>query len=192
MADQSNDVIADTEIAAISAEVAEKRGWFIALGIVLVVLGVVSIGSPFLTTIAVKIVLGWLFLIAGIAQVVHAFSARDWKGFLGDLLIGVLYAGVGAWLAFFPLAGIIALTLLLAIMFIAEGVFKFGLGLQIRPLDGWFWVVVSGVVAIVVGGLIFMGLPSSATWAIGLLVGINLLMTGWSFLMMSLFARKAS
>ena len=191
MADQSEDKLTQSEIAAISAAVAENRGWFIALGVVLVVLGAVSIASPLMTTLAVKILLGWLFLIAGVAQVIHAFSAKSWKGFFGDLLIGLLYAAIGAWLAFFPLTGIIGLTALLAIMFIAEGVVKFGLGFQIRPLDGWFWMVLSGVIAIVAGGMIFMGLPSTATWAIGLLVGINLVMSGWSFLMMSLFARKA-
>jgi uncharacterized membrane protein HdeD (DUF308 family) len=180
------------EAQAVSAAVAKNRIWFIALGIILIILGVAAIGAPLATTIAVKIVLGWLFLAAGFAQVVHSFFALDWRGFLGDVLIGLLYVGVGAWLAFFPLTGILGLTVLLAIMFLAEGVFKFMMALQVRPLDGWFWVVLSGLASIAVGGMIFLELPSSAEWAIGLLAGINMLMSGLAFLMMTLFAQSAT
>jgi uncharacterized membrane protein HdeD (DUF308 family) len=176
--------------AAVSEAVAESRFLFIALGVVLVVLGAAAIGAPIITTIAVKGVLGWLFLIAGIAQVIHAFYSSGWKGFLLNLLIGILYAVVGVWLAFLPLTGIIGLTLLLAIMFVAEGVFKFGLGFQVKPLDGWLWVVFSGVASIVVGALIFLGLPTSADWSIGLLVGINLFLSGVTFLVMAITARS--
>ncbi len=189
MADQSNPTAASAEAAAISAVVAEQRGWFIALGILLTILGIVAIGAPVVTTIVAKVFFGWLFLVAGIAEIIHAFYARDWKGFFANLLIGLLYAGVGGWMAFFPLAGIVGLTLLIAILFIVEGIFKFILSLQVRPQDGWFWVLLSGIAAIAVGVLIFMELPSSAAWAIGLLVGINLLLSGLAFLMMSLFAR---
>ena len=192
MVDQPNLMPTANEIAAVNAVVAEKRGWFISVGIVLVVLGIIAMGSPIFTTIAAKVLLGWLILFAGIAQVIRAFLSRNWKGFWGNIIVGLLYVIVGAWLAFYPLAGIIALTVLIAILFIAEGIFQIGIAFQVRPVGGWIWVGVSGVVAIVVGGLIFLGLPSSAKWAIGLLVGINLLMTGWSYLMLSFFARTAS
>lgn len=173
----------------LSAEVAENRSWFIALGVLLIILGVIAIGAPYVTTIAVKIVLGWLFLIGGIVQIAHAFYTQSWKGFFGNLLIGLLYAAAGVWLAFFPLTGIITLTVLLAMMFIAEGILKFLIGLQVRPLDGWFWILLSGVVAIAIGIMLFMGLPSTATWAIGLLVGIDLLSSGIALVLTASLAK---
>jgi uncharacterized membrane protein HdeD (DUF308 family) len=171
---------------------AENRIWFIALGVILVVLGLAAIGWPLVTAVAAKGFIGWLLLFAGIAEIVHAFSTPNWKGFLADLLIGVLYAVVGAWLAFFPLTGIIGLTVLLALTFIVEGIFKLVMGFQVRHFSGWFWFTLSGLLAIAVGVLIFSELPSSAAWAIGLLVGVNLLMSGIAFLGTSLAARSTS
>ena len=100
----------------------------------------------------------------------------------------ILYIIAGAWLAFFPLTGIITLTILIAAMFVAEGLIKFVMGFQLRPEPGWFWMIFSGLAAFVLGILLFAGLPGTAAWAIGLMVGINLLISGWAFLTMSLFA----
>ena len=152
------------------------------LGILLIVLGVAAIAFPFVTTIAAKIFLGWLFLIGGIIQIVHAFSTRAWSEFFLDLLIGVLYVVAGGWLAFFPLTGIVTLTLLLALMFIIEGVLEAVIAFRMRPHAGWVWMLLSGIVAIAVGVLLIAKLPSSAAWAIGLLVGINLIMSGFAYL----------
>jgi uncharacterized membrane protein HdeD (DUF308 family) len=104
---------------SIQAAISENRTWFIILGVLLIVLGVAAIAFPLLTTIAAKIFLGWLFLIGGVVQIIHAFSTRQWSEFFLDLLIGVLYLIAGSWLAFFPLAGILTLTVLLAALFIA-------------------------------------------------------------------------
>jgi uncharacterized membrane protein HdeD (DUF308 family) len=161
--------------------IAENRTWFITLGIILIILGVLAILFPFLTTIAVKVFLGWLFLIGGVVQIIHAFSAKQWGGFLWSLLIGLLYVIVGAWLAFFPLTGILALTILVAAMFVVEGILEIVMAFRMRPLQGWGWALFSGIVALAVGVLIFAGLPSSAVWAIGLLVGINMISSGWFF-----------
>lgn len=124
--------------ARIQAAISENKGWFYFLGILLIVLGVAAIAFPFVTTIAAKVFLGWLFLIGGIVQIFHAFSTRAWSEFLLDLLIGVLYVVAGGWLAFFPLTGIVTLTLLLAVMFILEGVLQAGIAFRIRPTrDGY-------------------------------------------------------
>ena len=106
-------------------------------------------------------------------------------------MVGLLYVFVGVWLAFFPLAGIVTLTILLALMFILEGIMKIVLGLSLKPADGWFWVILSGVVGVLVGGLLISGLPGTATWAIGLLVGINFLFAGWSFIAIPVMAKNA-
>jgi uncharacterized membrane protein HdeD (DUF308 family) len=160
------------------------------LGILLIVLGVVAILFPFLTTIAAKLVLGWLFLFGGIVQIIHAFSAHRWSAFFLSLLVGVVYVLAGGWLVFFPLAGILTLTVLLAAMFIVEGALEIGMAFRIRPQEGWVWMLVSGIVAVAVGLLIIAQLPTSAIWAIGLLVGINMISSGWAYFFLALAAGR--
>ena len=169
--------------------IADKWGWFLALGIVLIVAGLAAIAFPLLSTIATKIVLGWLFLIGGVMMILHAFNAPAWQGFLWSLLIGILYAVAGGYLAFFPLTGLVTLAILLAMLFIAEGAFEVIMALRVRPHEGWGFLLLSGIAALLVGVLIAMDLPGSAVWALGLLVGINLLFSGWSYVFLALAGR---
>jgi uncharacterized membrane protein HdeD (DUF308 family) len=170
------------------AEIAEHRSWFIALGVLLIVLGIAAIAFPFLSTIATKIFLGWLFIIGGVTQVVHSFSTQKWSQFFLNLLVGLLYLVAGAWLAFFPLTGIITLTIFLAAMFIAEGVLEAVMAFRMRPQKGWGWMLTAGIVAVLAGVLIMAQLPTSAIWAIGLLAGINIMSTGFAYLFLALRA----
>lgn len=170
--------------ASLPAVIAEHRTWFIILGVVLVILGVLAIVFPFATTIAAKVFLGWLLLVGGIVQVIHAFSTQKWSEFAFDLLVGVLYLLAGAWLAFFPLTGIITLTILLAALFIVNGVIEIGMGFRMRDRSGWFWMVLSGVIGVVLGVLLFTNLPGTAAWAIGLVVGINLVTSGLAYILL--------
>lgn len=179
-------------VARMNAVFAEHRTLFTLLGILLIVLGVLAIMFPLVTTIAAKKFLGWLFLIGGIAQVVHAFSTRSWSEFLLDLLVGLLYALVGAWLAFFPLTGILTLTVLLAITFVLQGGAQIGMSFRMRPHSGWFWMLLAGIIAILAGAMIVAGLPSTATWAVGILVGVNLLTSGWAYLILALGAKESN
>jgi uncharacterized membrane protein HdeD (DUF308 family) len=171
--------------------IAEHRSWFIALGVLLIVLGIVAIAFPFLSTIATKIFLGWLFIIGGVSQIVHSFSTQKWSQFFLNLLVGLLYLAAGAWLAFFPLTGILTLTIFLAVMFIFEGVLEAAMAFRMRPQDGWGWMLTAGIVAILAGILIMAQLPSSAIWAIGLLAGINIISTGFAYLFLALRAEDA-
>ena len=171
--------------------IAEKWGWFLAVGIVLIVAGLAAIAFPFLSTVAAKIMLGWLFLIGGVVMIVHAFQAPGWSGFFWSLLIGLLYAVAGAYLAFFPLTGLLTLAILLVALFFAEGIMEILMAFRVRPHDGWGFLLLSGIAALAVGVLIAMDLPGSATWALGLLVGINLLFTGSSYVALALAGRKA-
>lgn len=170
------------------AEIAEHRGWFIALGVFLIVVGFLAIIFPLASTIAAKVFLGWLFLIGGVAQIVHAFSTKRWSQFFLNILIGLLYVVAGGWLAFLPLSGIITLTILLSAMFIIEGVFEAMMAFRMRPEQGWGWMMTAGVIAILAGVMIFAQLPSSAIWAIGLLAGINIMSTGFAYLFLALRA----
>ena len=171
--------------------IAEKWGWFLALGIVLILAGLAAIAFPLLGTIAVKIMLGWLFLIGGAVMIVHAFQTPGWGGFLWEVLVGLLYVVAGAYLAFFPLTGLLTLAILLAMLFIAEGVFEVIQAFRVRPHEGWGFLLLSGIAALAVGVLIALGLPGSAEWALGLLVGINLLFSGWSYVFLALAGRRA-
>ena len=156
-----------------------------------VLAGVAAIAFPLLSTIAAKIALGWIFMISGVVLIIHSFSASKWGGFLLALLLGALYVVVGGWLAFFPFTGIITLTILLAALFLAEGVLEVIMAVRVRPHEGWGWLLISGVIAVAVGLMIALELPSSAAWAIGLLTGINLLSTGVRFVVLALAGRRA-
>jgi len=184
---------ADIEARFIASRrlIAEKWGWFLVLGIVLILVGFAAIVFPFVSTIAAKVVLGWLFLVGGVFLVIHAFSSQGWQGFLWSLLIGILYLVAGGYLAFFPLTGLLTLAFLLIILFAAEGIFEVIMAFRVRPHEGWGFMLLSGIAALAVAFLIAMDLPSSATWALGLLVGINLLFSGWSYVFLALAGRRA-
>jgi uncharacterized membrane protein HdeD (DUF308 family) len=189
--------IADTReqarsaVARAEAQIAQHWVWYLFLGIVLVLAGFAAIAFPHVSTIAAKIALGWIFLVSGIVAILHAFSAGEWRGFFLNLLIGILYAAVGAYLAFLPLAGIFTLTALVAALFLADGVLEVAMAFRIRSHRGWGWVLVSGLVAIAAGALIALQLPSSATWVLGVLVGIKMIFAGWSFIALALGGHRS-
>lgn len=157
---------------------AKRLTW---LGIAFIIFGVLAIIFPLATTIAAKVFIGWLFIIAGGFQIWQSFSIREWGGFLWNLLIGILYLVVGCWLAFDPFSGIIGLTVLLAITFIAQGVMEAVMANNLRPKTGWGWMMFSGLIGVLAGVLIISGLPSTAVWAVGLMVGINMISSGFAF-----------
>jgi uncharacterized membrane protein HdeD (DUF308 family) len=173
------------------AVMAEHRTWFIILGIVLVILGVLAIVFPLASTIVAKTFLGWLLLIGGVVQVVQAFSTQKWGQFILNLIIGILYVLVGGWLAFFPLTGIITLTILLAAVFIVGGILEIGMSFRMRAASGWFWMLISGVIGILAGILIFAGLPDTAAWALGLVAGVNLITSGLAYILLPMAVGSA-
>ena len=191
MTDQLSQVDIEATLAEAKRQIADNWGWFLALGLLLMLAGAAAIAFPLLSTVATKIALGWIFLIAGVVLVVHAFSIQGWRGFILGLLVGALYIVAGGWLAFFPFTGIITLTILLAALFLAEGVLEVIMALRVRPHEGWGWLLISGLIAIAVGAMIAVELPTSAAWAIGLLTGINLLSSGISFVVLALAGRRA-
>ena len=164
-------------------------GWLLALGILMIILGVVAMAAPVVATIAIQVMLGWLLVISGIAEGIHAFMVKEWRGFLLELLSAVLYLGVGLMLLVDPLKGAVALTLILAVFLLVEGIFKIITALRVRDHRGWGWLLASGIVSVILGVLIWAQWPASGLWVIGLLVGIQLLFTGWSLVMLALVAR---
>jgi uncharacterized membrane protein HdeD (DUF308 family) len=164
-------------------------GWLLALSLLMIVLGVFAIGAPVVATIAVQLMLGWLLVIGGIAQGIHAFMVQRWGGFLLQLLSAALYLVIGILLLVNPVEGALALTIVLAVYLIVEGIFKIVMALRVRDHRGWGWVLASGVLSLVLGVMIWAQWPAAGLWVIGLLVGIQLLFTGWSMLMLALAAR---
>ncbi|CAN5145733.1 HdeD family acid-resistance protein [soil metagenome] len=174
---------------------AVKANWkaFLIEGIVLVILGMAAIAIPLLASIAITIFLGWLFLISGVVGLYLTFTHRDMPGFWWSLLSAVLAIVAGLILLVQPIAGTFTLTLVVSAYFIAEGITTIMYALaHRRELTGRSgWLLVSGIVDLVVAGLIIAGLPGSAAWAIGLLVGINLVFGGTSLIGMALAARDS-
>ena len=190
MAQQLSKSDIDAALAEAREHISRNWGWFLALGVVFLLAGAAAIAFPLVSTIATKIALGWIFMISGAVMAVHAFSAAQWRGFLLGLLVGLLYLAAGAWLAFFPFTGIITLTILVAALFLAEGVLEGIMAFRVRPHAGWGWLLLSGLIAVAVGAMIALQLPYSGEWAIGLLTGVNLLSTGVSFVVLALAGRR--
>ena len=175
----------------VQAAVREHWKAFLFEGILLAILGLAAMIVPPLASLAVTIFVGWMFMISGIAGLVLTFWARALPGFWWSLISAALAVLAGGILLAQPVKGVYALTLVIGIYFVAEGVATIMYALEHRrELSGrWSWLVVSGAVDIIISGLIITGLPSSAEWAIGLLVGINLLFGGASLIGMALAAR---
>ncbi len=167
---------------------------FLVEGVVLVVLGATAIVIPPLATLATTIVLGWLFLVSGIMGLITTFWLRSAPGFWWSLASGVLGIAVGVMLLAAPVRGAVSLTFVLIAFFIIEGVVSIMFALDHkRQLSGrWGWMAVSGVVDIILGGMIYAGLPDTAAWAIGLLVGINMVFGGLALAIMAVHGRNTA
>jgi uncharacterized membrane protein HdeD (DUF308 family) len=163
---------------------------FLVEGIVLVVLGFAAIALPVIATLAVAIFLGWLFLISGIVGLVTTFMMRNAPGYWWSLLSAVLALGAGLVLLAWPVSGAVSLTLVLIVFFVIEGVASIMLALEHRESGRWGWLLASGIVDLILAGLILVGLPGTAAWALGLLVGINMMFGGASLIAMALHARS--
>lgn len=165
-------------------------GWYLAIGIIFIVGGIFAIFAPAAASLAVTLVVSIVFIWVGIMQIIGAFSDRSWGGFVWQLLIGLILVIGGLATYFNPILGTLTLTIVVAAMFIAKGVFQVILAFQIRPHSSWGWVLVAGLLAIAVGLMIWLSWPISGLWALGTLAGISLIFSGWSYIMMSLLARQ--
>lgn len=167
---------------------------YLAEGIILLALGFIAIVIPPLATLAVTILLGWLFLISGVVGLVTTFWMRRAPGMLWSLVSAVLGIAVGAMLLTSPLSGALSLTLVLIAFFVVEGVVSIMFALDHkRELSGqWGWMLMSGIVDLILSAMILAGLPSTAAWAIGVLVGINMMFGGSALIAMALHARKGA
>jgi uncharacterized membrane protein HdeD (DUF308 family) len=179
---------------AVAAALHQHWKLYLAEGIVLVVLGLIAIVIPPLATLTVTFLFGWLFLVSGVMGLITTFWMRNAPGFWWSLISAALGVLVGGVLLARPMSGAFSLTIVLVAFFIIEGVASIMFALDHkRELSGrWGWMLVSGIIDLVLGAMILAGLPSTAAWAIGLLVGINMVFGGTALIGMALHARKTA
>jgi uncharacterized membrane protein HdeD (DUF308 family) len=168
--------------AADVSEVAGKWRWFVALGIVLIVLGVAAWLDVVSVTLATTVVIGVSLLVAGVFQLIHAFMIRRWRGFAFGLLSGLLYFGGGLLIINEPVHGAALLTLVLAAFIVAGGIVRIVLALRHRQVRAWGLILLSGLVSVVVGYLLYANLPWSGLWILGTLIAVELLVQGGGWL----------
>jgi uncharacterized membrane protein HdeD (DUF308 family) len=164
------------------------RGWFVALGVSFLVLGVLAIALPLVASLVTTVLIGWLLVVGGVIQGVHAIQNRRWAGSGWALVGAAVLVVAGALVAIFPVVGTLTLTLVLAAFFVAEGLLKMIRAAQHRTLPGWRWLLCDGILSLLLGGLILFQWPSAAVWALGLLVGVNFIFGGSSMLLIGLGA----
>jgi len=160
-------------------------GWLLALGIILVVVGTLAVAMPIVAGLATAVTFGVLLLMGGIAQLVGAFWTRDWSGFFLSLLMGVLYVVIGLLFLRAPLKAEVVMTLLLACAFMVGGLFRI-IGSLMYQFPHWGWTLAGGAINLILGIVIWQQWPEAALWVIGLFVGIDLIFTGWTWVMLAL------
>ncbi len=168
----------------------ESIGWSIGLSVLMILAGVLAIVIPPAAGITVTIFVGWLLVFSGVAHFVFAWHTRGTGGFVWELLLGAIYAVAGAYLLFNPVAGLASLTLALAIYLFAEGILEFILSFRLRPMPGSGWLLLDGIITLILAIMIWRTWPSSTLWVIGTLVGISMLFSGVSRLVLSLGVRR--
>jgi uncharacterized membrane protein HdeD (DUF308 family) len=168
-----------------------KIGTFlVCMGIALIILGILAIGSAFIATLATVMVFGILLIVGAIFQVVAAVCGRSWRGFFLHLLAGVLYLVVGIFMIDHPVEAALGVTLMVAAGLVASGIVRIFLSV-IERFDGWGWMLFSGLISLLLGIAIWRQWPLSGLWVIGLFVGIDMLSCGISWLLLGLAARSA-
>jgi uncharacterized membrane protein HdeD (DUF308 family) len=175
-----------------AAFVSKSIGWSIALSVLMIVAGVLAIGSPLAAGVAVNVFVAWLLVFSGCVHLVFSWYARTSGGFLWELLVGLVYVCTGVYLLVHPVVGLESLTLVLAIYLLLEAILEFVLGFALRPHRGSGWLLFDGVVTLILAVMIWKTWPSSSAWVIGTLVGISMLFSGTARLMLSLAARRVT
>ena len=161
-------------------------------GVLLITFGVVALASPLLAAVAINGLIAWLIVLAGAVHVMLAFRAHRAGSLIWKLLVGLAYIVFGGYLLLHPVLGVVSLTLLLASLFLLEGILNIILFFRMRPMLGSTWVLTDGIITLLLGLMIYMRWPSSSAWAIGTLVGVSLMISGITRVMLSLAVRKAS
>jgi uncharacterized membrane protein HdeD (DUF308 family) len=177
----SRNELSQNPLIAGMEEIRNSWGWFLALGILLMIIGAVCIVGDVTATFATVLIFGWLLLISGIAALIQAFRTMNWGGFFLYLLTALFRGFTGYLLIRYPLAGAASFTLILASFFVVGGVFR-AIGAGMMKLPRWGWSVFSGVVSVALGVMLLAQMPISSIWFIGFAIGVDLIVDGASLI----------
>lgn len=158
--------------------------------ILLVIVGLIAIAAPGISGLGVTIFVGWLLIISGVFHLIFAWKIHTTGRKLWEILVGIVYIVVGVDLALHPLSGLLTLTLALALYLLFEAVFEFILAFRLHPAPGWGWTLFDAIITLILAFMVWRTWPVSSVWAIGTLVGISMVFSGFSRLMLSLAARR--
>lgn len=171
-------------------DIKHHRSWFTGLGIVFLILGVAAIIFPWVAALSVDIIVGLLLLVAGIAQMLQSFSIPRWRGFLPSIGLSAIAIIAGALMVFFPRAGVMTLTTLVMLFFFLSGGLKTFFALQVRPAIGWGWILFSGLMSLALGCFILLLFTQALPWVLGVLLGVDFIVTGVWMLALAARAKK--
>lgn len=178
--------------SAIFGELERNWGWLMAFGVLSILLGTAGLGMTFMLTELSLVFFGALLAVGGVFQILEAIKCRGWKSILWHVLIALLYIGAGIVTMLHPALVGISLTLVIAYILIAVGLLRAFMAFQMKPAAGWYWPLISGLVSVILGGMILAQWPQSGLWIIGLFIAIELIFHGWSYLFIALAARAAA
>jgi uncharacterized membrane protein HdeD (DUF308 family) len=175
------------------AEAVLKRasGLSIVLGILMIIAGIIAMFAPWEAGLVITIVVGWSAIFNGVAQIIFGFRTHGGWHVLLEFVLGIIYIIAGIYLLMHPIGGLLAITLILASFLMVYGIFALVLAFQIKPRNGWGWVLFDGIITILLSALIWKHWPLNSDWVVGTLFGISIFMSGVTRLMMSLALRKA-
>jgi uncharacterized membrane protein HdeD (DUF308 family) len=172
--------------------VRQASTWSILWGVSLIILGMLAVGSPLLAAVAVNVFVAWLLVVAGVVHLIIAFHAHRASSLIWKLLVGIAYVCFGGYLIAHPVLGVTSLTLVLASLFLVEGIFDIVLFFRMRSMQGSSWFLIDGIITLALGLMIYLQWPSSSAWAIGTLVGVSMIISGVTRVMVSFAVRKVT
>jgi len=176
-------------VVGVTPEMIHNWGWFLAFGIVLLLLGIAAVARSVIATVASMVFFGWLLLFAGVIEFVHAFMVGKWAGFFLHILVALLFGITGALMVIRPVISAEAITFVMSVLFVIAGLYQLFASLRTHQ-PGWGWQALNGSLSTIMGVLLFAQWPVSGLWAVGLFVGIDLIFYGWSWIALALSLRK--
>lgn len=183
----------DNLSTGVRQELHRNWGWLLTLGIIFVVLGVIGViglGMVVGLTLASVLLIGILLIVGGVIQVVDSFKCRGWKAFIWHLLIGLFYVFAGGLMIYDPVLASVVITAMIAWLLIIIGIARCIMAFTIKASNGWYWLLLAGMAALVLGILILVQWPMSGFWVIGLFIAIEMMINGWSYIFLALAMRK--
>lgn len=173
-------------------EAGKKSFWFIALGVIVLIAGVIATLNLFAATVVSILFVGAMMLVGGFVEIVHSFGVKTWGGFFLWFLTGVLYAIAGILTFYNPLLASVIMTLLIAASLIAAGVARIWIGISQRRSSGWGWMVAAGILTLIVGVVILLRWPINSLWVLGMFLAVDLMFQGWSYILYGLGLKSAT